>query len=266
MIAVCLKWSLGDDRDERFVQLSYADQAALELALTTAARTGETVRAVTAGPAGADTVLREALAVGVDEVRRIELDADVPSATVATALRSVVSDCRLVWCGDYSSDRGSGSVPAFLAAELDYGQALGLIAVDLPERSDDSLRVRRRLDGGRREVLEIRGPAVLSVEGSTARLRRAALRDTMSASRADIPVGEPPHPATSAMVEVGTTRPFRPRARVVPAPRGDRALDRVRMVTDTSAAKGHGEVVHLEPRPAAERIVSALRQWNYLDP
>lgn len=266
MIAVCLKWSLGDDRDERFVQLSYADQAALELALTTAARTGETVRAVTAGPAGADTVLREALAVGVDEVRRIELDADVPSATVATALRSVVSDCRLVWCGDYSSDRGSGSVPAFLAAELDYGQALGLIAVDLPERSDDSLRVRRRLDGGRREVLEIRGPAVLSVEGSTARLRRAALRDTMSASRADIPVGKPPHPATSAMVEVGTTRPFRPRARVVPAPRGDRALDRVRMVTDTSAAKGHGEVVHLEPRPAAERIVSALRQWNYLDP
>ncbi|MFM7756502.1 MAG: mycofactocin-associated electron transfer flavoprotein beta subunit [Actinomycetota bacterium] len=266
MIAVCLKWSLGDDRDERFVQLSYADQAALELALTTAARTGETVRAVTAGPMGADTVLREALAVGVDEVRRIELDADVPSATVAAALRSAVADCRFVWCGDYSSDRGSGSVPAFLAAELDYGQALGLIAVDLPERSDDPLRVRRRLDGGRREVLEIRGPAVLSVEGSTARLRRAPLRDTMTASRAEIPVDQPPLAAPPAVVEVGTTRPFRPRARVVPAPRGDRALDRVRMVTDTSAAKGHGEVVHLEPRPAAERIVSALRQWNYLEP
>lgn len=266
MIAVCLKWSLGDDRDERFVQLSYADQAALELALTTAARTGETVRAVTAGPMGADTVLREALAVGVDEVRRIELDADVPSAMVAAALRSAVADCRLVWCGDYSSDRGSGSVPAFLAAELDYGQALGLIAVDLPERSDDPLRVRRRLDGGRREVLEIRGPAVLSVEGSTARLRRAPLRDTMTASRAEIPVDQPPLAAPPAVVEVGATRPFRPRARVVPAPRGDRALDRVRMVTDTSAAKGHGEVVHLEPRPAAERIVSALRQWNYLEP
>lgn len=265
MIAVCLKWSLGDDRDERFVQLSYADQAALELALEAASRSGESVRAVTAGPIGADTVLRQALAVGVDEVRRIELESDSPSSTVAHILRSAVSDCRIIWCGDYSSDRGSGSVPAFLAAELGYGQALGLIAVDLPERSVDPLRVRRRLDGGRREVLEIRGPAVLSVEGSTARLRRAALRDTMTASRVTIPVIGTPPGSAPRVVDVGTTRPFRPRARVVPAPRGDRALDRVRMVTDTSAAKGHGELVHLEPRPAAERIVSALRQWNYLD-
>ena len=37
----------------------------------------------------------------------------------------------LVLCGDLSADRGSGSVPAFLAAHLGAAQALGLVAVEL---------------------------------------------------------------------------------------------------------------------------------------
>lgn len=260
MIAVCLKWILGD---ERYVQLSYADQAALELALTMAAVTGDSVRAVTAGPEAADSVLRSALSVGVDEVRRIDLDSRAHSSAVAEGLVPALTGCRWIWCGDYSSDRGSGSVPAFIAGELRYGQALGVIAVDLPSGAGRPLVARRRLDGGRREVLEVRGPAVLSVEGSTARLRRASLRQSMAASKASIPVTRVERPAD--VTDHGILRSFRPRARVVPAPEGRSALDRVRRVTETTSTKGHGDVVELEPRPAAERIVSTLRQWQYLD-
>lgn len=260
MIAVCLNWILGD---ERYVQLSYADQAALELALSLAATTGDSVRAVTAGPEAAETVLRSALSVGVNEVRRIDLDPSASSVTVARSLVPALTGCRWIWCGDYSSDRGSGSVPAFLAGELRYGQALGVISVDLPSGAGIPLMARRRLDGGRREVLEVRGPAVLSVEGSTARLRRASLRQSMAASKAPIPVTHVDQAADVA--DHGTLRPFRARARVVPAPEGRSALDRVRRITETSSSKGHGEVVDLEPRAAAERIVSTLRQWQYLD-
>lgn len=260
MIAVCLKWILGD---ERYVQLSYADQAALELAVTMAAIVGDTVRAVTAGPEAADIVLRSALSVGADEVRRIDLDSGASSARVARNLAPALAGCRWIWCGDYSSDRGSGSVPAFLAGELHYGQALGVISVDLPASAGSPLMARRRLDGGRREVLEVRGPAVLSVEGSTARLRRASLRQSMAASKAPIPVTRADRDGD--VTDHGTLRPFRPRPRVVPAPEGLSALDRVRRVTETSSTKGHGDVVELEPRPAAERIVSTLRQWQYLD-
>lgn len=260
MIAVCLKWILGD---ERYVQLSYADQAALELALSMAAVTGDSVRAVTAGPEAAETVLRSALSVGANEVRRIDIDPRAGSASVARSLAPALADCRLIWCGDYSSDRGSGAVPVFLAGELRYGQALGIISVDLPTGPDAELVVRRRLDGGRREVLAVGGPAVLSVEGSAARLRRASLRESMAASKASIPVTHVDEFADIA--DHAILRPFRPRPRVVPAPEGRSALDRVRRITESTSAKGHGEVVELDPRAAAERIMSALRQWQYID-
>jgi len=266
-IAVCLKWALSGSGDERFGELSYADQAALEFALLTGAHFAQPVRAVTAGPPEAEKILREALAVGVNEVCRVEVDADIPSAQVAQCLLEVVQDCLLIWCGDYSSDRGSGSVPAFLAAELNLSQALGLISVDIPTSTSAPLQARRRLDAGRREVLEVHGPAVMSVEGSAARLRRAPLRATMAATNAVIATRSAPNnlPQFNKIDTPPTVVPFRPRPRVVVAPQGDSALDRVRQVTDTATAKAHGETVELAPDLAAERIVSALRLWNYLD-
>jgi hypothetical protein len=61
-------------------------------------------------------------------------------------------------------------------------------------------------------------------------------------------------------------RPYRPRARALAAPVGDRALDRLRVLTDAAAnAAARGDTVHLDPPAAAERIVQALREWGYLD-
>ena len=90
----------------------------------------------------------------------------------------------LVVCGDYSADRGSGTVPAALAALTGLPQALGLVSAVLAEPAADGvdgsssparIRVQRRLDGARREELLVSPPAVVSVEGSVARLRRAPL-------------------------------------------------------------------------------------------
>ena len=123
----------------------------------------------------------------------------------------------------------------------------------------------RRLDGGRREKLSVVGPAVISVEGSVARLRRASLRATLAAGEARIDVvtndGTGAHRRT---IEAIPPRPYRPRARVVPSPSGSSALDRVRQITDTSSSKGHGETVVLSPGDAATRILESLRTWGYL--
>ena len=260
-IAVCIKWSLPPtEPDERFSGVSLADQAALESALVESERTGLPLTVVTAGPAGADRVLREGLARGAAKAVRVELDLGSPSIDVARALASVTRDAHHVWCGDYSADRGSGSVPALIAGMSSRGQALGLVAVSSEADAPDRVRAVRRLDGGRREELLISGPAVLSVEGSVARLRRASLAGTLAADRAHIDVvsGHAKH------VEPTPSRPFRPRARVVAAPVGSSALDRVRRVIDTSAGTGHGETVELEPAAAARRIVDALVEWGYL--
>ena len=262
-IAVCLKWINASGQtevdDDRFMGFSYADQAALEYALHIAENTNDEVVVVTAGPSGAEAVLRDAIARGGHRAVRIDIDRSLESAAIARALAQVVNHCSLIWCGDYSSDRGSGSVPAFIAAELGFEQALGLVEIEIPVNAQHPITALRRLDGGRREQLEIRGQAVISVEGSTARLRRASLKGSMAAKKQGISVVS----ASPTAIDIAPVRPYRPRARAVAAPVGTSALDRVKQITDTSSAKGHGETVHLEPREAAELIVNKLREWGY---
>lgn len=273
LLAVCWKWvdrrpdihavtGAVDNADARFGGVSEADAAALEMALHVAHAWGARVRVVTAGGSDADRALRDALAVGAHEVLRVNVDPRVSSAVVAAALAEVVADATVVWCGDYSADRGSGSVPAFVAARLGRASALGAVGVDLHANGDRTgLRVVRRLDGGRREVLTVSIPAVVSVEGSVATLRRAPLASMLRAERADIPVVPGPTvPDTPRLAQ----RPFRPRARALAAPQGATALDRVRQLTGSSGdvSSTRADVVTLDPRAAAERILHELHRWG----
>jgi electron transfer flavoprotein beta subunit len=257
VIAVCWKWVAGADGDVRWAGVSDADRAALEVGLALADATGDTVTIVTLGAPGADVALREALAVGATRAVRVDAPPDLPSAAVAGALATVIAGASWVVCGDVSADRGSGSTPAFLAAELDVAQALGLVGVDV---AAGTLQVVRRLDGGRREVLAVEAPAVLSVEGAVARLRRAGLPAELRARDAAIevvagPDAPPDHPE---LVE-----PYRPRARVLAPPAGD-ALARVLELTGAGGpAAPARELVALEPADAARRILAALDEWGY---
>jgi electron transfer flavoprotein beta subunit len=257
-IVVGWKWVSLDD-DVRWAGVSDADRAALELALRLRERDGGEVVVVSAGPAGAEHALREALAVGADRAIRIAVEPDLRSDAVAAALAEVARGARWVLCGDHSADRGSGSVPAFLAAELGAVQALGLVELH-PTPGATTLQAVRRLDGGRREELEVASPAVLSVEGAVAALRRASLPGEVAARRAEIATSSGPDGPAERPAAV---RPYRPRARVLPAPAGDGALDRVRALLDTGES-GHGELVTLDPPEAARRILVALRAWGYL--
>jgi electron transfer flavoprotein beta subunit len=258
VIVVGWKWA-PVVADGRAPGTSAADRAALEVALRLAARSRDGVVVVTVGPPPAERGLREALAAGATRAVRVEAPTGLAGSAVATAIAGLAAGARWVLCGDVSADRGTGSVPAFLAAELGVAQALGLVAVDVA--NDGRLRGVRRLDGGRREVLSIDPPAVLSVEGAVARLRRATLPAELAARGAAIEVIAGPTGPVEAAAEV---RPYRPRPRERPAPEGE-ALDRVRRLTATgSAPAAPAETVVLEPPAAADRILTALRGWGYL--
>jgi electron transfer flavoprotein beta subunit len=273
MIAVCVKWvdGLTEPGDDRFAGISAADQAALEMALRHSAVTGDAVTVVTVGPAAAERALRDALACGAAAACRIDASTALPAFVIAELLAQVVRDAAWIWCGDYSSDRGTGSLPAFLADRLGRAQALGAVAVALPsdayqdgEISADELRVTRRLDGGRRELLAVCAPAVVSVEGSVAGLRRASLAALLAARAAPIEVLAAPA-IDSASQHAVLVRDYRPRARVLSAPAGDHPLDRLRALTDAAAGSAvRGETVHLLPPAAAQRIIDTLRGWGYL--
>ena len=268
-VVVCVKWApprLTNDpaADERFGEMSAADQAALEFGLRTGQASGDDVVVVTVGPQSADKVLREALACGAHRAIRIDAPADVSThdaASAAARTLSALGSISLIWCGDYSADRGSGAFPAFLAAHLGLEQSLGLIRVDFGDGGALPLDVVRRLDGGRRERSRVISTAVLSVEGSVVRLRRASLGRALSAQSQPIEVVA----TTLSAVESPIERPYRPRARVIPAPTGSTPLDRVRSVTESASPKISSDPVELEPRRAAELILERLREWGYTE-
>ena len=272
MIAACLKWvdkrpefdASGEvtGPDARFTGMSAADHAALEWALRCRdawkGSQPDEVVAFTVGPPAADGILREALAAGAARAVRIDLPFASPSRVVASNLAALLAEARFVWCGDYSADRGTGSVPAFVAADLGFAQALGLI--DIFVRGAHDSGGLRRLDGGRRERLAFDGPTVISVEGSSATLRRASLRALVSPVEIEVVPGLP---SPTFEAPPTTSRPYRPRPRVLAAPAGNTALDRIRAITSSGADLTHGETVTLDPAAAADRILEALQGWGY---
>lgn len=276
-LAVCWKWvSIGhhapgvgepSSSDNRWAGVSAADEAALEVALRLAEGEPDTstITVVCMGPPAADAALRDALAAGATHAVRIDASADAPGREVAAALAGVVAGSDVVVCGDYSVDRGTGSVPAFLAHELGAAQALGLVAVDREPDDPSAIRGIRRLDGGRREVLLARPPAVLSVEGAVARLRRASLGRVVESKSTPIEVIAEHHQAARGEPAIAAVvTPYRPRARVLSAPHGA-VLDRVRGLLDVGGtASVSGELVTLAPADAARRIVEQLDAWGYL--
>lgn len=259
-IFVCLKWAFYENEpdDLRYASMSPADEAALELALRMGERTGSGVAAVCVGPKGAERVLRDALACGATTAIRIAAPAAPGSAVVAANVAALATNAAWVFCGDYSLDNGGGCVPAFIAAELRAQQALGLIEVSF---AADHVECTRRLDGGRRETIKAQAPAVLSVEGATAQLRRGGLAALRSAATTAIKVV-----AMTGEVAIGdrAISPYRPRARALAGPVGERVLDRVRSLTASTSSAARPEVETLDPTDAAARIVGALRDWGYL--
>jgi electron transfer flavoprotein beta subunit len=238
--------------------LSASDQCALELALRVAETEHVPVRAVTAGGPESDGILRLALESGVSEVVRVDVDPEAPSADIAAALAAQVHPARFIFCGDHSLDRGTGSVPAFVAGHLRCAQVLGSASVHW---MDGSLHIERRLDRGRREKVVATAPAVVSVDGGLPPLRRSSLPSVLQSARADIAV------TTHQTVEPepGRTRSYRPRPRVLNGP-DPHLPPRERLLTLSGALTVFDppRVVVASPEEAADELLSFLGARGYL--
>ena len=255
---------------------SEADRCALEHGLRLAAALRGRCVAITVGPPAADAMLRDALAAGADAVLRVDPQAsadkndDHDGHRTARLLHQGLINRHgppdVVVCGDRSTDRGTGSTPAFLAALLGAQQALGLLELSTVDGFGELAAV-RRLDGGRRERLRIGLPAVCSVEPTDVRLRRAPLPAVLAARGAPIPVvaGEVP---VDGRVRVTAVRPYRPRARVVANGTADRDADpHRRMVALSGTLTRHDPprlVTPESPAAAAGELLTFLREHGYL--
>ena len=270
-IAAVLKWvDLRPDvdplagtvcHDDRTSGFSLADAAALECALLLGEAWQLPVAAITAGLPAAQGVLRDAAAFGPRRLVLVTADIDAPSEAIAEALAPLLDGAAVVCCGDYSADRGSGSVPAFLAHQLEAAQALGLTG--LTPRTPGCLIAQRRLDGGRREHLQVTAPAVISVEPGAARLRRASLSGLLAAREAVIEVAEGAV-THGSRVQVMSTAPYRPRPKMLPPPHDPLPRARLLALTGALTERTLPRVVRASCDEAADELISYLKDKGYL--
>ncbi len=133
----------------------------------------------------------------------------------------------VVMCGDRSADRGTGAFPAFVAHELGAAQALGLVALEVTGAPGGHPAGSRPSAGSTGDGASSSGCRCLRCvrwRRPGVRLRRASLAGVLDTEAMVVPVAGA-RPAViggygQGQVQVGPTRPFAPRTRVLPAPGG----------------------------------------------
>jgi electron transfer flavoprotein beta subunit len=211
-IAVCIKqvvtreWQLRvndaktwiRDQDASF-ELNEPDAYALEEALRLKEKhTGEVV-VVSAGPARAAQVIREALARGADRAVHIESDAlaTADAVTVADAIASAIRDEKfdLVLTGLQSDDQGFGQIGVILAEKLGMPHATIIMEVQASDPSGSGqgrVRVKRELEGGWFQWISLPLPSLLTIQSGINQLRYATLKGIMAAKKKEIRKVTPP--------------------------------------------------------------------------
>jgi len=181
-------WRAAEGADWR---INRYDEHALEEALRIREAVPATrIDAVTAGPPRIRTALRRALEMGADEgIHILSEDEPSPMPSETSVLLAAWAGGRgydLILAGTLSEDDMHGQTGPMLAARLGWPWATSVIRLDiLPEAEAaagcPSLRVEREMEGGRREILTIRLPALVAVQTGINRPRYPALSHVLRA-------------------------------------------------------------------------------------
>jgi electron transfer flavoprotein beta subunit len=150
-------------------ELGGDDTAALARAMALASPGEHVVTAMLAGGASEDGPLRRALAAGASRAVRLagqdfaSSDFHTLGQVLATGIKRI-GGADLVLTGARSDDDGLGAVPAALARQLGALHVACIESLSLAKERSDAVEIAVR-GGGKRRLLRVSLPAVLSVSG-----------------------------------------------------------------------------------------------------
>ena len=164
------------------------DEYAIEEGLRIKEKAGGKVVALTIGTDRAQSALRQALSVGVDEAILVSdpsFENSDPQATAQILAAAVkkIGDVHLVLAGKQAIDDDSAQVPAALAAHLDWPQILFVRKTDNVSEAEGTFE-RTTEDG--HDVVKSALPAVVSVVKEINEPRLPSLKGKMAAKKTPI--------------------------------------------------------------------------------
>jgi electron transfer flavoprotein beta subunit len=175
------------EEDDLSFEINEPDAYALEEALQLKEKNGGEVIALCAGPARAAQTIREALAKGADRAIHIEeenLRALDPLAVAGLMAKAVAPEKPdLILTGLQSDDVGYGQTGVILAELLGLPHATLIMQV---EAQGGSLRVKRELEDGWFQHVEMPMPALLTIQSGISKLRYATLMGIKKAKTKEV--------------------------------------------------------------------------------
>jgi electron transfer flavoprotein beta subunit len=178
------KWIQENDLS---FEINEPDAYALEEALQLKEKHGGEVIALCLGPARASQTIREALAKGADRAIHIEeenlagFDTLGTAKLLATAAAAEHPD--LILTGLQSDDLGYGQAGVIVAELMGLPHGTIIMAV---EKTDGGIRVKRELEDGWFQNVEMPLPAVLTIQSGINKLRYATLMGIKKAKTKEI--------------------------------------------------------------------------------
>lgn len=165
------------------------DDYALEEAVQIKERLGGTVTAITVGSDAADSTLRKCLARGADHGIRIT-DPKIENSdgyAVAKILHSAIKNLPydIVFTGAQAGDDGYSIVGPALAELLDVPHATMVKKIQI---DGSSVKVNRELEGGLEEVLEVKLPALLTIQTGINEPRYVSIMGIRKAMKKEIKI------------------------------------------------------------------------------
>jgi electron transfer flavoprotein beta subunit len=194
--------------DGRWIEesgLSYTinepDAYALEEALQLKEKNGGEVVVLCAGPERVTSTLREALAKGADRAVHIEADdlgeRDTLGITQILADAAKAESPDLILTGLQSDDLGLGQTGVVLAELLGIPHATIIMQVEV---TGSTLKVKRELEDGWFQHVEMPLPALLTIQSGGNKLRYATLMGIKKAKTKETKTVQPAAPTSSQAI------------------------------------------------------------------
>jgi electron transfer flavoprotein beta subunit len=175
-------------------EMNEPDSFALEEALRLKEKHGGEVVALSMGPERAKQVIKEGLAKGADRGIHIAddkfflLDPLGAAKSLAAALKKENFD--LILTGLQSDDQGFGQTGVLLAELLGLPHATIIMQIEVmqKEAQGQRLKLKRELEAGWFQWVELPLPAVLTIQSGINKVRYASLKGIMAAKKKEIAV------------------------------------------------------------------------------
>jgi len=174
------------EEDNLSFEINEPDAYALEEALPLREKHGGEVIVISAGPARVAQSLREALAKGADRAIHIDattLDTLRVANSLAAALKAEAPD--LILTGLQSDDLGYGQTGVILAELMGFPHSTIIMQVEI---QNGQVRVKRELEDGWFQHIQMPLPAVLAIQSGLNKLRYATLMGIKKAKTKELKV------------------------------------------------------------------------------